>query len=381
MEKKKSVYSKIALDLLDKIKSDVYPVGSMLPPERVLMEIYGVERTTIRRGLELLRKDGHINKAAGLGSIVTSKTPCEAVEEGLSSETITAKAIPESQGNILALFPDDTKSREEKDLSLCSDVTSALEALCKKNGTKLIIAVTRDTDEIIDIAKKNSIQSCVIFFSANDGVLAVLEKLGIGVCYAFNRDTGYRCVLPDIQSACELAAEKLTSLGHTSIAFIGSEENSFCQRELRIRFTDEVLKRAPDSDIGQYTNTGGQSEKSGFDRLSELIRRAGGNFTAVAAVNDDIARGALKAAKYYRLSVPEELSVICLSSTAQDGEFDRVYTSPQQLAQEIYNACVLCRDNSYGAVTSPCCELIDNKTTLPVKIEKKDGRRLSDFLL
>ncbi len=386
MEKKQSVYSKIALDLLNKIKSDVYPIGSKLPPERVLMQIYGVERTTVRRGLELLRKDGYINKAAGLGSIVTSKVP---VMLSMDTDSCSICAVPSEnnavnvshQSSILMLFPDDAKCIEEKNLSVCSAVIENLEKLCKEKGAKLTSACTHDTEEIMDICKKNSIDSCVIFFSARDSIISLLEKYGISLCFAFNRETGYKCIIPDIQSSCELAAEKLTSLGHTSIAFIGSEENSFCQREMRIRFTNAVLNRAPDSDIGQFTNTGGQSEKSGFDRLSELIRRAGGNFTAVATINDDVARGAIKAAKYYKISVPEELSIISLSSVDAKESFDRVYTNPGYIAQEIFNACRFPRDNSFGSVTSPCCELVDSKTTLPVKIEKKDSRRLSDFLL
>ena len=57
---KNSVYGKISKDIADKINSGVYKKGEALEPERKLMEIYGVERTTVRRALDLLVKDGII---------------------------------------------------------------------------------------------------------------------------------------------------------------------------------------------------------------------------------------------------------------------------------------------------------------------------------
>lgn len=72
-EHKHSVYRNISLDLSEKIRTGVYACGEKLPPERVLMELYGVERTTVRRALELLCADGVIVKRSGLGSFVRAK--------------------------------------------------------------------------------------------------------------------------------------------------------------------------------------------------------------------------------------------------------------------------------------------------------------------
>ena len=67
---KNSVYRQISEDISAKIESGVYAAGAMLEPERKLMEIYGVERTTIRRALDVLARDGKIVKKTGLGSFV-----------------------------------------------------------------------------------------------------------------------------------------------------------------------------------------------------------------------------------------------------------------------------------------------------------------------
>ncbi len=71
-EHRNSVYRSIADDLCKKIHSGEYAIGQKLPPERTLMLEYDVERTTIRRALELLCTDGYIVKRTGLGSFVCS---------------------------------------------------------------------------------------------------------------------------------------------------------------------------------------------------------------------------------------------------------------------------------------------------------------------
>ena len=68
-EHKNSVYRQISEDIAKKIETGKYPVGSMLAPERKLMVEYNTQRTTIRRALELLVKEGLIVKKTKLHSI------------------------------------------------------------------------------------------------------------------------------------------------------------------------------------------------------------------------------------------------------------------------------------------------------------------------
>ena len=90
-EHKNSVYRKISEDICSKIKSGEYAVGSMLAPERKLMDVYGVERTTIRRALEILVKDGLIVKKTGLGTFVADPEDATAQTETDKVKTITVK--------------------------------------------------------------------------------------------------------------------------------------------------------------------------------------------------------------------------------------------------------------------------------------------------
>lgn len=49
-------------DLLQKIDAEVYPIGSYLPSEHQLCELYGISRETGRKALATLAEDGYIQK-------------------------------------------------------------------------------------------------------------------------------------------------------------------------------------------------------------------------------------------------------------------------------------------------------------------------------
>lgn len=60
------IYNRIYKDIMD----GVYPVGSKLPSENELKEIYGVSRNTLRQALAILYQDGFIERFQGKGSYV-----------------------------------------------------------------------------------------------------------------------------------------------------------------------------------------------------------------------------------------------------------------------------------------------------------------------
>lgn len=60
------IYNQFYKDIMD----GVYPVGSKLPSENELREIYGVSRNTLRQALAILYQDGFIEKFQGKGSYI-----------------------------------------------------------------------------------------------------------------------------------------------------------------------------------------------------------------------------------------------------------------------------------------------------------------------
>ena len=88
---KNSVYRKISEDISAKIKSGEYKTGTLLAPERKLMEMYGVERTTVRRALDILAGDGLIVKKAGLGTFISDGKGVPVDKKEAPVKTVSAK--------------------------------------------------------------------------------------------------------------------------------------------------------------------------------------------------------------------------------------------------------------------------------------------------
>ena len=345
-EKKKSVYSNIADEIIEKIKNNVYPVGSLLPPEREFMKIFSVQRTTVRRGLEILSTQGYIKKVAGLGSVVKSTVPSKQTD--LEKSTVHEMTDAHT-GNYSILLPN--ASGVDKLPRLALDLLSGL----GKSGAGFMTANFADIED----------DSRVIALDINPDIQNP-------VCLALCQSDEKRSVILDNDKGAYVALSYLEELGHSKIAFLGTSEgstfenaayDSFCAVN---SFLDEEL-----------INLSGADEKSGFDGFSELFRRHGGKFTAICTVNDEVAKGVIKAAKYYKVRVPEDLSVISLCSS-KPSEVDCIFYNTSDLAEEI-----LCSADACDRVSTVLFggSLVTKGSCASINQGADSEKKMSDFLL
>ncbi len=92
------VYSQIAEAIKALIAQGEAPVGTPLPPERVLCEHFGVSRMTLRQAYDVLERDGLIESHRGRGTFVALPRMQKQQQEMRSfTEEITARgAVPSS---------------------------------------------------------------------------------------------------------------------------------------------------------------------------------------------------------------------------------------------------------------------------------------------
>lgn len=88
-----SKYQKISQDLIDKIKSHEIKAHSYLPSENELMKLYDASRDTIRKALDILLKNGYIQKNKGKGSLVLDADKIAFPVSGVTSFKELAKTI------------------------------------------------------------------------------------------------------------------------------------------------------------------------------------------------------------------------------------------------------------------------------------------------
>lgn len=347
--KKQSVYSIIADDILKKIQDGTYPIGSFLPPEREFMSIYGVQRTTVRRGLDILSKLGYIKKVAGLGSLVKSKTE---VTENLSEEDINASSSDyvreQKKENAIMILPSEDEYPTLL-LKLAKELENAKVALLKghsnsKTGVKKLC-----------LAKEGS------------------ETLGHDTCFALLQNDDFRSVVLDSDKSAFYALTYLESLGHTNFAYIGTDSALEFENAFYASFS--VVNSAFDENLVRLD---AKDEKQAYDSFITLYKEHGASFTAVCTPNDDIARGVIKSARKLGVKVPENLSVISLCSSEKTSEIDGVYFDIYSLSKEIEQS-LACTDRICTVLFGGTLRKGTTCATFPSG--EKGEKSMSDFLL
>ncbi len=122
---------------------------------------------------------------------------------------------------------------------------------------------------------------------------------------------GHSCAVIDNRAAGAMAARHLLELGHREIGLIGGDPDvdpASTQGLRRTGFLDALVQGGV-SVPRRWDRDGGFSVVGGYEAMAEML--AGSDRpTAVFAMSDDMAFGALRAAAEAGVSVPDELSLI-----------------------------------------------------------------------
>lgn len=88
-----SKYQKISQDLINKINNHEIKANTYLPSENELVKMYSSSRDTIRKALDILLKNGYIQKNKGKGSLVLDVNKIAFPVSGVTSFKELAKTI------------------------------------------------------------------------------------------------------------------------------------------------------------------------------------------------------------------------------------------------------------------------------------------------
>jgi GntR family transcriptional regulator len=96
---KMAIYKRILEDLKQRIVSDEYRLGSLLPTEQKLQEAYSTSRTTIRNAIKILETEGLVSRQQGRGTILISRPTTQRLNNISSfSETLREKGLRAETG-------------------------------------------------------------------------------------------------------------------------------------------------------------------------------------------------------------------------------------------------------------------------------------------
>lgn len=386
-----SVYSGIAKKLKNDIVLGKYAAGDILPPERMLKELFEVERTTVRRALEILCEEGLIEKRAGIGSVVISREKGR-VESQTPSKDETEKIISKaafsnrdkvcthnSKPTRLLYAFCDRQSFDRRESHVIRDTLNNLEKCCAEYEMTLEIVNNRVLLEkmLSDIEIIGEISGIVFSEHIDNSLLELANIKKIPCVLALGRRADMKCVGINCSSAQTHIVDELYKHGHRKIAFVGGDENFHIESSVRLAF--ESSMRSLGLEV-LLVNTGGSDFESGYARTRELLRGSGKDFTAICAVNFETAMGAVKALGESSKKIPEDVSVTAIGSLVKGSQLFGAYFDTKQLAHEICRSVYFSKYDigKCGCYTELCAEICGDTVS---KVRERKSGGLSDFLL
>ncbi len=202
------------------------------------------------------------------------------------------------------------------------DMQEGILAACREQGFELLINPCDSqqeniTDDIINTIKHARVAGLVLTppFSENPNFVKRITDLDINVVRIMSGDTApdelSPCVMVNDRDAAQTITQHLIDLGHSKIAFIAGEAEHMSTIE-RYKGYRRALK-ANDIDFNKNLLIEGEysfeSGVNGAKQLMSLENSADDRPSAIFSCNDEIAAGALFAARLMNINIPEQLSI------------------------------------------------------------------------
>lgn len=206
-----------------------------------------------------------------------------------------------------------------------------------------VASVAEREREVVGLLRSAALDGVVLAPPASDNQRILSDLAAAGIRFARisptrSLESGPSNLVDDVAAAREIA-EHLIELGHTQIAIIKGDP-THASTAMRMQGYDQAFKAAdvtihPDLvEQGLFTRVSGHAAAH---RLFDRDHRP----TAILAQNDDMAVGALMAARERGLSVPEDVSIVGFD----DSEVSRIAWPPiTTVRQPVFEMAVSAAD-------------------------------------
>mgnify|MGYP000922521064 FL=1 len=287
------LYKQIYNDINDRINKGEYALGSMLPSEKQLCEMYGVQRATVRKALALMVEEGKITKLQGLGSSVTYPNETNGQND---------------KKNLLFLIQRGMDNEDRIIEPFNAKLMATFDHECTKRGFSLLYKSFSLDDTADGLIK--TCNPCGVFYtnSLPTEIYTGLLHRGIPVILVNFSHPFYPSVCLDNLGAGKMVVDYLCELGHREIAFVGGRTETQV-RLGRLNGYKEALEKHGIPLNPDWIIDCGWSIDEGRRAFRELCKK-GKLPTAVFAANDSIGIGIIMEATSMGISVPDDISVV-----------------------------------------------------------------------
>ena len=286
--KYRDVKEKIARD----IESGAFALGQRLPSEKNLATAFAVSIITVRQAVELLSREGYVEKVQGSGTFVRHLRPS-------TQRLMWGLALP---ALIYPWYPSIAEGLESMALSAHAQVMIFSTDLDEQAGDSIRRAVAM------------GIQALAVLPSMRCPLeaAALLELQESGFPFVFGTDylptLAAPRVLWDLFDAGRLSTEYLLGLGHRRIAFLSQPPQSISQAVFS-GYRDALVGAglSPWPTAGIYAET---TDELDIYRAARALLSLAPRPTAIVCTHDVAAHIACRAALDVGLRVPDDVSVM-----------------------------------------------------------------------
>jgi LacI family transcriptional regulator len=305
--KKKYRYLEVYEDLVVKISCGEFPLNEMLPSEKEIGMIYSVERTTVRKALELLVNDGYVQKFQGLGAKVVSSEKVQTVSSNLKKSDTILFFLPKTSDNM------DRLTQPYYSLMFFN-----LESELKRNGYKTIYSTISENDNIEDLLKQQTYAGIIFAsYGVDEKHLHYVAENNIPFITVNNDYENAASIVPDNYNGGYLAGKHLVELGHRKIGLItGNPKDTSCRQRLA-GFTIALSESGLNIDEKYVRNASWIAEKAVVQAKDLLEKNKGDLPTAIFAFNDEMALSAMRVINELEYRVPDDISVVGFDNISQ----------------------------------------------------------------
>ena len=296
------LYMQVYESLLKAIRENRYRSGELLPSERELAALFGVDRLTVRRALEILVTEGVVEKKAGLGSRL---------------KNFSSPHWPNvSTRGIAFILPRTVNLIDRITEPFNSCLFYRIEKEVKEKGYSLIYTTLSDEEPFPPLLREDAVAGILFVSQIPKRFIQEARNLNIPAVVVNNDDDCFPAVIADREQGAFEGVKHLISLGHRRIAFI-SGIPSYSTSQACLAGYQKALAEAGLEQKGQILKEGNWTFDGGYQCMKEIIEEADDLPTSIFACNDMTALGAMEAIRESGLSVPGDISILGVDDIEQ----------------------------------------------------------------
>lgn len=193
-------------------------------------------------------------------------------------------------------------------------VVNGVATVVNKNGYSLIIANTNlnvaEEIKYLEVFKQKSVDGIILMATQiTEKHKKIINEMDIPIVFVGQNVQGEACIVHDDYNAAKSMMDILIKNGHKKIAYIGVTSKDIAVGKLRKNAYMDTLKENNISINKNLIEIGQFSIESGYNSMKSVIEK-GLKPTAVFAVTDNIAIGAMHYLMNNGFRVPEDVSVV-----------------------------------------------------------------------